>query len=247
MKTADSPPVAPVSLEHAVEQIQDAHRLTTAFLGKLVHELGNQFLPYHFALQLLQQASASPATVGQVRAMLEEHQASVDRFMSDLPLVSRLARGKLKLQRQPLDLAAIVEQSLTRAMPAIDKHRLRLWPDLPAQPLRLEGDPALLGRSVDHLLQNAVKFTPSQGQIWVTLKQENAQHVLRIRDSGAGIAPEQLPQLFHLFFQADPTVAGWGAGLATVRAAVELHGGRVEASSPGLGQGSEFVVRFPAG
>jgi signal transduction histidine kinase len=245
METPESTAATVRALQQRVEQLEAANRLRDEFLGKLAHELGNLFLPYQFAQQLLRQSVGDAATMGQVRGMLEEHERSVRQFMADLRTVSRLMRGKITAQRQPVDLRQIVEQSLSKAKPAIESQRLSLSLESPSQASRMEGDPALLEQMVDHLLNNAIKFTRSGGRIKVTLAQQGGKHVLKVRDSGIGIEPHHLPQLFTPFFQADPTGAGWGAGLAIIRGVAELHGGRVEASSAGPGQGSEFMVSLP--
>jgi signal transduction histidine kinase len=245
METIESVRSSVQTLEQRLEQLEEESRLRNQFLGKLSHELGNLFLPYQFALQLLRNSSADLSTVHQVRKMLEEHGENVNRFMADLRLISRLVRRKVRFQPQPVDWKQVVERSLATIKPLMDKSQLVLAADLPVQPLVLEGDRCLLQQMVDHLLSNAVKFTQAGGRVGVALKRENDQCVLQVCDSGVGIAPEYMPHLFIPFAQADPSSPGWGAGLAIVREVAELHGGRVEALSPGVGQGSEFVVRLP--
>jgi CheY-like chemotaxis protein len=121
---------------------------------------------------------------------------------------------------------------------------------LPAEPIWLQADPTRLEQVVVNLLNNAAKYTNEGGQIWLTAQQEDGEVVLRVRDTGVGIAPELLPRIFDLFTQADRTLdrsqGGLGIGLSLVQRLVELHGGTVEARSAGLGQGSEFIVRLPA-
>ncbi len=154
-------------------------------------------------------------------------------------------RKKLQLRRKAIDLKQIVSQSLTDAKPRIDKERLQLLVDLAAAPMQTEADPDLLRQMVDHLLRNAIQFTPSGGRVSVSLAQHDDGFVLRVADSGKGIPPDFWPQLFMPFAQADHSGPGWGAGLAIIRAVAELHGGSVEVSSPGPGQGCEFVVQLP--
>ena len=121
---------------------------------------------------------------------------------------------------------------------------------LPAEPIWLQGDSTRLEQVVVNLLNNAAKYTDEGGQIWITVEQERGEVVLRVRDTGVGIAPELLPRIFDLFTQADRTLdrsqGGLGIGLSLVQKLVELHGGTVEAHSAGLGQGSQFIVRLPA-
>lgn len=246
MEVIDSTRASLEELERKLQQVEEASRLKDEFLGKLGHELGNLFLPYQFALQLLQHKTADSTTLEQVRAMLEEHADNVQRFMESLRTVSRLVRGKLHVDRVLTDLKEVVMQALERAEPLVEKSRHQLSVALPAQPEKLQGDPHLLRQMVDHLLQNAIRFTDPGGHIWLSLAREDGELVLRVRDTGVGLAPELAPRMFTLFLQADPLSGGWGAGLAIVRAVAELHGGHAEAISSGPGQGSEFVVRLPA-
>ncbi|NUQ63970.1 MAG: HAMP domain-containing histidine kinase [Pirellulales bacterium] len=245
MNVVDSTRKSLEALEQRIERLEEANRLKDEFLSALGHELGNVFLPYQFALQLLQHEPANAATFEQVRAMLEEHSGNVEWFMENLRTVSRIVRGKLQAERKPVDLKEIVEQGAGRVQSVIDKHRLRISVSLPLQPITLQGDSKLLGQMVEHLLQNAARFTDPGGHVWLSLARENGEAVLRVRDTGMGIAPELMPRLFTLFVQGDPLTGGWGAGLATVRTVAELHGGRVEAFSPGPRQGAEFVVYLP--
>lgn len=245
MEVIDSTRASREELERKLQQVEETNRLKDEFLGKLGHELGNLFLPYQFALQLLQHKTADLSTLEQVRTMLEEHAENVQRFMENLRTISRMVRGKLHADRVLTDLKELVVQALDRVQPLVEKSRHQLSVSLPAQPEKLQGDPRLLGQMVDHLLQNAIKFTDPGGHIWLSLARENGELVLRVRDSGVGLPPELMPRVFALFLQADPLSGGWGAGLTVVQTVAELHGGHAEAFSPGPGQGSEFVVRLP--
>src|SRR5262249_55257809 len=151
--------------------------------------------------------------------------------------------------REPLDLATIVSRAVETSRPLIDARRQNLSVTLPPEPLRVKGDLTRLSQIVANLLNNAAKYTEEGGKIWLTVARENGQVALRVRDTGVGIAPETLPHIFDLFAQAERSLArsegGLGLGLTLARRLVEMHGGRVEAHSPGLGQGSEFVVRLP--
>jgi signal transduction histidine kinase len=246
MEVIDSTRASLEELERKLAQLEETNRLKDEFLGNLGHELGNLFLPYQFALQLLQQGRADQSTVEQVRAMLEEHAANVQRFMDDLRTVSRIVRRKLHAQHEPIDLKNVVERAVDRLRPQVEKDGHQLSVSLPAQAEPFQGDPQLLDQMVDHLLRNAVKFTNPGGHIWVSLAREDGEIVLRVRDTGVGIAPELIPRIFTLFVKADPLSGGSGTGLGIVRAVAELHGGHAAAISPGQGQGSEFIVRLPA-
>jgi signal transduction histidine kinase len=147
-------------------------------------------------------------------------------------------------------MRGIVERALESARSLIEQRKHELSVSLPAEPIWLQGDSTRLEQVVVNLLNNAAKYTDEGGQIWITVEQERGEVVLRVWDTGVGIAPELLPRIFDLFTQADRTLdrsqGGLGIGLSLVQRLVELHGGTVEAHSAGLGQGSEFIVRLPA-
>jgi len=245
MKTSGTSENPLPALARRVEQLEEANRLRDEFFGKLAHELGNLFLPYQFAQQLLQHAPGDASTAQQVCEMLEDHHAIIQDFLADLRAVSRLVRRKMSFRRQPVDLKQIVEQSLAKAERVAAKEQITLSAELPGQPFDFEGDPTLLGQMIDHLLSNARKFNRAGGGIWLTLRREGDEYVLRVRDSGVGIEADYLPRLFTPFAQADPMGPGWGAGLTIVRGVAELHGGRAQGFSPGPGEGSEFLVVLP--
>jgi CheY-like chemotaxis protein len=142
-----------------------------------------------------------------------------------------------------------VQQAVETTRPLIDQNKHELTVSLPPEPIWLHADALRLEEVIVNLLNNAAKYTPEGGHIWLSIQQEGNQMVLRVRDSGIGIAPDSLPHIFELFTQAprslDRSQGGLGIGLAVVRKLVEMHGGTVEAQSAGLGKGSEFVVRLP--
>jgi CheY-like chemotaxis protein len=172
------------------------------------------------------------------------------RLVGDLLDVARLKQGKVSLQRRPVDLAAVLAQAVEAARPQIDArgHHLAVSAT-PGAPLPVDGDPDRLVQVFVNLLTNAAKFTPPGGHIALAAAREGAELVVRVKDDGAGIAPDQLGRVFDLFAQAEGAEGergGLGVGLALVKSLVELHGGAVEAHSAGPGQGSEFLVRLPA-
>jgi CheY-like chemotaxis protein len=150
---------------------------------------------------------------------------------------------------EPLDLAAVVANGLRTALASPEGRGQRLLVDLPPEPLPVDGNPDLLEQVVVHLLSNAAKFMRPGGQSWLELHRDEDEAVLRVRDSGVGIAPEALPHVFDLFMRAERSQGrlrdGLGVGLTLVRRIVKLHGGEVGAHSDGPGRGSEFEVRLP--
>jgi CheY-like chemotaxis protein len=165
--------------------------------------------------------------------------------------VSRIARGHIELRRERADLAVPIQAALEAARPMLHSAGHRLTVVLPPETVLLDADVTRLTQVVLNLLNNAAKYTPAGGRVWLTAEQTAVDEVcISVRDTGVGIAPEDLPRLFQMFSQVEPALersqGGLGIGLALVRGLVELHGGRVEARSDGRGRGSEFRVRLPA-
>jgi CheY-like chemotaxis protein/two-component sensor histidine kinase len=174
----------------------------------------------------------------------------MNRLVDDLLDVARIARGKIELQKEVVELTTVVARAVETSRPLIDARKHDLTVSLPAEPVRLEADPARLAQVLINLLNNAAKYTEEGGRIWLTAERERCGVTLRVRDTGVGIPPEVLPHVFGLFTQEERSLArsqgGLGIGLSLVRGLVEMHGGSVEATSPGVGRGSEFTVRLPA-
>ena len=228
----------------------ELHRRKDEFLAMLSHELRNPLSSIVNALQLirLQRCDENPIQE-QARAILERQVAQLTRLVGDLLEVSRITTGQLRLRVESTDLRGVVTIAVEATRAAIDRRSHQLTVALPPQPVWLQADPARLEQVIVNLLDNAAKYTEPGGRIWLTLELDGEHAMLRVRDSGVGIAETVLPRVFDLFTQADRTLdssaGGLGIGLSLVRALVELHHGKVEASSAGLGQGSAFVVRLP--
>jgi len=242
---------------HLERQLQqEAHKLLQAdrrkdeFLAMLAHELRNPLAPLRNGIEVLRTSCAGNGPVERVGAMMERQVHHLSRLVDDLLDVSRFTRGKIDLQRQPLSLRSVLERALEMVRPTIDARDHELTVTLPPKSLRVDADGARLSQVFVNLLTNAAKFTPPGGQIHVSGRQEKkGQAIVRVRDTGIGIAPDLLPAVFELFTQADRSLdrsqGGLGVGLTLVRALVELHGGSVEAHSAGAEQGSELIVRLP--
>jgi PAS domain S-box-containing protein len=228
----------------------DLHRRKDEFLAMLSHELRNPLSSIVNALQLLRLQQGDENLIQeQARTILERQVAQLTRLVGDLLEVSRVATGQLRLHLESIDLRGVVTVAVEATRAATEPRGHELAVALPPQPVWLEADPARLEQVIVNLLDNAAKYTEPQGHIWLSLETEGGAAVLRVRDSGEGIAETVLPRVFDLFTQADRTLdrsaGGLGIGLSLVRALVELHHGKVEASSEGPGQGSAFVVRLP--
>ena len=181
--------------------------------------------------------------------VIEDQVKHMTRMVDDLLDVSRITRGKVVLQPQSIELAAVVELAVEASRPLIEDYHHHLTVKLPERPVLLKVDPARMAQVLSNLLNNAAKYTDEGGEIALIAEPQGRQVAIRVRDNGTGIAPELLPHIFEMFTQADQTLSrsrgGLGIGLTLVRSLVEMHHGRVTASSAGPGEGSEFIVRLP--
>ena len=235
-------------LEARAGELAAADRRKDEFLAMLAHELRNPLAPLTTALHLLRRGGA-----GAERALeIAERQAQqLSRLVDDLLDASRITQGKIALRVEPILLSDVVTRAVETARPAMDGRGHAFTMTLPDEPIHMQADPARLAQVIANLLDNAAKYTPPGGAIWLDAEQEGNEVALRVRDTGAGLAAELVPNVFDLFVQDDRSLArsrgGLGIGLTIVRRLVELHGGRVEARSPGVGHGSQFIVHLPIG
>ena len=235
--------------KRAEATLREADRRKDEFLAVLAHELRNPLAPIRNALQILKMPRLDKATAEGSRAMMERQVHHLIRLVDDLLDVSRVMRGKITLHRERVELASIIARAVETTQPLIQAQDHLLTISLPDESLPLEADPVRLAQVIGNLLTNAAKYTEPKGRIGLTVQREGNQAVVRIRDTGIGIAPDMLPRVFELFVQADHASAqsqgGLGIGLTLVRSLVALHHGTVHAHSDGLGKGSEFSVRLP--
>jgi len=232
------------------EALRDADRRKDEFLATLAHELRNPLAPLRTSLHILRM-EVGEADRHRLHAVMERQVTQLVRLVDDLLEVSRITRGKIALHKERVAVADIVDQAVETSRPLLDAAHHQLELDLPAEPMLLDADPVRMAQVLSNLLNNAAKYTEPGGRIVLAARRDGADVVLRVQDNGAGIPPEQLPHVFDLFAQADRTLhraqGGLGIGLTLVRQLVELHGGSVRAHSAGIGQGSCFEVRLPAG
>jgi len=230
------------------EALADLHRRKDEFLAMLSHELRNPLAPILNAVHLLRLHKHEDQLQQRARTIIERQVGQLTRLVDDLLEVSRITTGRVQLRQDQVVVSGILERAVETARPLLDRRRHELTVSLPPQPIWLYADAARLEQVVVNLLTNAAKYTDEGGHVWLTVEQQGDECVLRVRDTGVGIAPELLPRIFDLFTQAerslDRSQGGLGIGLALVQRLVEMHLGRVEAYSA-LGQGSEFVVRLP--
>ena len=237
------------SIKRAAEMLREADQHKNEFLALLAHELRNPLAPISNAVQVLRHAKVDENSLQTVTEMMERQVGQMARLVDDLLDVSRISRGKIELRRERIELSSVLRQGVEAARSSVYFLDRKLRVTLPPQPIYLNADPTRLAQIVGNLLHNACKFSNKESHIWLTAELEGGQAVVRVRDTGIGIAAHQLTQVFEMFTQLDSSlersIGGLGIGLALVKSLVELHGGTVEAQSAGIGQGSEFTVRLP--
>lgn len=235
--------------KRAEEALREADRRKDEFLAMLGHELRNPLAPIQNAAHLLRRPELSAPQIGWCRTVIERQVEQLSRLVDDLLDVSRISRGKIELQKEPLALADIVQRAVETSRPLLDARRHEFSVRLPPEPLRVEGDLVRLAQLISNLLNNAAKYTDEGGQIRLGVERDGGFALIRVRDTGRGVDPAVLPRIFDLFYQADRTLdraeGGLGIGLSLVKRLVDMHGGTVQAFSAGLGQGTEFTVRLP--
>jgi len=235
----------------AEEALLEADRRKDQFLAVLSHELRNPLAPIKNGLYILDRAPAGGDQARRARAVIERQVDQLSHLVDDLLDVTRIRRGKVLLQRQRLELNELVRRTLEDHRSLLEKSEVALEVEpLPYQ-VFVDADPNRIAQAIGNLLLNAAKFTPPLGRVTIALSVDASarQAVIRVSDTGAGIVPELLPQLFEPFVQADATLdrskGGLGLGLAVVKGLIEQHGGTVAATSEGAGRGAEFTMRLP--
>lgn len=236
-------------LRLAVDQLKDADARKDEFLAMLAHELRNPLAPIRSAAELLKVARLDTAQVQRTSEIIARQVDHMTSLVDDLLDMSRVNRGLVTLEKKPLDLRQIVTDAVEQVNPLIEARRQRLSLELSAQPTWVEGDHKRLVQVVGNLLNNAAKYTPEGGQLWLQTELHGSQVRLSVADNGNGMTPGLSVRVFDLFAQAERTPdrssGGLGLGLALVKSLVELHGGAVHCDSAGVGKGSRFTVDLP--
>jgi two-component system CheB/CheR fusion protein len=238
-----------VALEHAELTLRDADRRKDEFLAVLSHELRNPLAPIRSGLHVLEHAPAGGAAAARAREIMKRQVAHLARLVDDLLDATRVAHGKLQVERQLVDLAVVTQRTAEDHESLFTTRGVAFQVTLPIGEVWILGDATRLAQLTGNLLQNAAKFTSGGGSVVLSLDVAGQVAALRVRDTGVGIDAEMLPRLFQRFSQAEDALnrraGGLGLGLALVKGLVEAHGGTVEASSAGRGTGTELVVRLP--
>ncbi|MDX1964367.1 MAG: PAS domain S-box protein [Pirellulales bacterium] len=238
-------------LKMAEAALRDSARRKDEFLATLAHELRNPLAPLRNGLQLMKLAEHDQRLIAETRQLMDRQISHLVRLVDDLLDISRISQGKIELKVSSLKLAEIVRQAVETSRPLIEQMEHHLSVELPVEPISLSGDLTRLAQMLANLLNNAAKYTPRGGKIRLTATATPATVELTVSDNGVGIPAEMLPHVFEMFTQVDRSLehsqGGLGIGLSLVRRMVELHGGKVTATSGGHGQGSSFTVFLPRG
>lgn len=235
-------------LENVLQECSVAQSHRDLFLGAIAHELRNPLTPLKTAVQLIDRQRHDPEALQHSLKIMDRQISFLERLVEDLVDLTRLNVKKLSIAYDKAVLQELIAVAAENARQRADHHAdIRLV--MPPVPLEAEVDAERIGQVVENLINNAVKFTPEDGQVWVTLNADQTHFLIFVKDTGIGISPEMLPKVFDAFTQAGPMPthrgAGVGIGLAVVKEIVSLHKGTVEVRSEGAGKGSEFIVRIP--
>ena len=236
-------------LRESRERLAESDRRKTEFLATLAHELRNPLAPISNGLHLLRRTGDAPARQRALE-MMERQLRHMVHLVDDLLDIARISSNKVDLRRERLDLAAVLAGAVETSMPLIRAAGHTLDVQVPPAPVHVDGDATRIAQIVSNLLNNAAKYTPQNGHIELSAWREGRDAVIRVKDTGMGIPAAALPKVFEMFTQVGRQLdhgqdGGLGIGLALVRRLVELHGGRVEATSAGPGRGSTFDVHLP--
>jgi signal transduction histidine kinase len=231
------------------QYLKQADRRKDEFLAQLAHELRNPLAPMRNATSILKYKVAHDPELVWCHDVIERQAKQLTRLVDDLLDVSRITRGKITLRIESVDLNTIVAEAVETSQPIIDSRRHQLNISLPESPVVVHADAARLTQVVSNLLNNAAKFQKESGRIDLRARRDGNDAVITVKDHGFGMTEEVVAQVFEPFFQGERDRHhphdGLGIGLSLVKQLVELQGGTVLASSPGVGQGSEFTVRLP--
>ena len=231
------------------ETLADTAQRMHEFIAMLAHELRNPLAPIRNAVALMGRKGLNDPTLESMRQTIDRQSTQLTRLLDELLDVNRIARGEFAIQRELADFQDVLTRATEMSRPLIDARGHRLHLNIPKGAIPVVGDSLRLIQMVVNILNNAAKYTPEGGDIWLTVAVRSPNVEIRVRDNGRGIQRDMLERVFDLFMQADPqsgnALGGLGVGLALVRRVVELHGGNVQARSDGIGHGSEFIARLP--
>ena len=232
-----------------METLEEQGRHLTEFLAMLAHELRNPLAPIRNALGIMTMQGELGPQASWARAVIERQTVHLSRLVDDLLDVSRITRGKLRMQSEPLDINAAIHRAIESSRPLLDSRKHHLDVRLSAEPLLVHGDMTRITQVILNILNNAAKYTPEGGRVSIESGMQNGSVAVTVRDNGVGIPPSLIDHVFDMFAQGERTLdrseGGLGIGLTLAKRIVELHGGAVRARSAGAGLGSEFTITLP--
>jgi signal transduction histidine kinase len=232
-----------------IAELEEGLKLTAEFLGALAHELRNPLAPIRNSLHILKLTCGSDNLLQESVGMIDRQLHALIRLIDRVHDLSRFARGNLRLQKETVDLNALIQSAVKLVQHDLERAGQKLTLQLARQEVLLEGDSTRLQQLVVQLLQNAIKFSDPGGEVTIEVQTDGPRVTIHVRDTGIGIDAEMLDKIFDLYRRGnDPRShgrSGLGIGLSLARAIVKLHGGAIEAKSRGAGQGSEFLVSLP--
>lgn len=241
--------IALLALRRREQREREADRRKDEFLATLAHELRNPLAPISNAVSILKITGSNPEVLVRATDMIERQTVHLVRLVDDLLDLSRVSRGKMELRRRHVELASIIHQAVELCGPMAESVGQEIILDLPPRPIYLDADPVRLTQVVNNLLNNACKFADQPGRIHLSVDLRDDDVAITIKDNGIGIPATMLAYIFEMFSQVDQSLErsqnGLGIGLTLAKQLVELHGGKIEAHSEGLGKGSKFVIRLP--
>jgi len=238
-----------LELRRLATELAEADRRKTEFLAVLAHELRNPLAPISNAVHVLRSAPDRANVVRASAEIMQRQLGHLVRLVNDLIDVSRITSGNIELRCERVVLTDVLAHAVEACRPTLAAARQTLKFELPDEPLPLEADPVRLSQVFCNLLNNASKYSGPESPIHLGASRDGDEVRITVRDEGIGIPGDKLEDIFHMFTQVDARLdsarSGLGVGLALVRTLVNLHGGRIHASSAGPGQGSEFELRLP--
>jgi two-component system CheB/CheR fusion protein len=237
------------ALENRVAALAERGERVRAFLGTIAHELRNPLAPLVNAVELIRSADVPDRTSADALKIIDRQISTLNRLVDDLLDVTRLDTGKAALRLDVVELKDIVSETAALVRPDAEGRQQELIVLMIDGPVPVKGDATRLQQVLVNLLNNAIKYTPPRGKIWMRVTTEGGDAVVRVEDTGVGMSADILPRIFDVFTQEQSSRAvapgGLGVGLSVVRELVKLHGGTVQARSEGKGKGSVFTVRLP--
>ena len=236
-------------LKNAEKALKEADRRKDEFLATLGHELRNPLAPIRMGLEIMKMAGDDRQKLQRTRDMMVRQTEQLITLVDDLLDVSRITRGKIELQKRPVKLTEVIQHAVEASRPWVEEAGHQMTVDAPEEGTLIEGDPNRLTQILSNLLNNACKYTPHGGRIWLTARRQGREAVVSVQDNGVGLPPDTAGRIFDMFTQLETPrgvqQSGLGIGLTLVRQLVEMHGGVVEVHSEGADRGTKFTIRLP--